>query len=215
MNRPRLVCLGILSGLLTASSFVSLASAQASPAPSPATHVGVVNLIQVYTSIQETKDSAHVVNGLRQELDNKQHADQDQLKALQDKMNNQFKAGSAEREKAMEDYDKQVLQSKFDEQMLQVTIYRTQAHQMVQAYNEIKAVVADLAKKKGLDLVIVSSNTDLPDNAMDLGNAEQLQSLVFNRTVMYVSDKVDLSQEAITKLDADYKAGNNAPAPGH
>ncbi len=204
MNQPRFAVLGLLAGLAAVAAFNPTANAQAAAASS---HVGVVNLRLVYTSIQETIDSQHQLQGMQEQLDQKQKLDQLTLKDLQDKMSQVAKPGTDAHQKAMEDFDAKSLEFQLNEQSMKVKMVRSQGKQLVTAFHEIQAAVADLAKKKGLDLVLVNSGTDVPDNAQDIANPETLGNLIFQRNVMYASDKVDISSDVIAALNAAYKAG--------
>jgi Skp family chaperone for outer membrane proteins len=214
MNQPRVALFGLLAGLVAATAFTSSTYAQKGPpgAPAatdsgPAGHIGIVDLRLVYTTIQETADSQHSLRGMQDALDLKQKQDAQDLKDMQDKITKDYKPGTDAHEKAMEDFDAKSLALQQDEQSQKIKMVRAQGKQLVSAYNEIKDKVAAMAKAKGLDLVLVKTGQDAPPNAMDIANPETLGNLIFGRNVLYSGDKVDLTQDLITALDADYKAG--------
>jgi Skp family chaperone for outer membrane proteins len=207
MNQPRLALIGLLAGLVAASGFASSAHAQAA-----GPKIAVINLRQVYTTIQETQDSQHQLRGMQDALDLKVKRDQDDLKDMQAQIEAKYKPGTDQHEQAMADFDAKSLQFQQDEQSQKVKMVRSQAKQMFQAYGEISKVVADMAKAKGIDVVLVTVGQDLPTNAMDIANPETLGNLIFGRNVVYVADKIDISADVIAKLDADYKAGGAKPA---
>jgi Skp family chaperone for outer membrane proteins len=219
MNQPRVTFLGLLAGLVAVTSlttFTPAANAQAAaPAAAPSSHVGVVNLRLVYAQLQETVDSQHSLQGMQDALDLRVKRDKEDLEAKQQKITQTTKPGTDAHEEAMADFDKTSLEYQLDEQGMKVKMVRAQGKQLVQAYTEIQAAVADMAKKKGLDLVLVTGGQDVPANAMDIANPETLGNLVFGRNVLYAADKVDLSSELIATLDAAYKTAKPAAAPGH
>jgi len=220
MNQPRIVFLGLFAGLVAAASFGLDTPSQAAPPPTPApaagsaSHIGIVDLRLVYTTIQETADSNRGLRGMQDALDLKIKQDKEDLQALQDKITKDYKPGTDAHEKAMEDFDTKSLQFQQEEQASKIKMVRTQGKQLVQAYNEIKDAVAEMAKKKGLELVLVKTGQDAPPNAADIANPETLGNLIFGRNVLYTADNIDLSQDVITALDAAYKAGGAKPA-GH
>jgi Skp family chaperone for outer membrane proteins len=204
MNHSRVAILGLLTSMLAMASVSTTVRADTSPAaPSK---VGVVNLKLAYTSMQETKATQDRLKGLNDELQTMQTAHQDTLKALQAKMANSVKSDSDAHIKMMEDFDTQSLQFASDEKKMQIRMVREQNRQLKAAFDEIQAAVKDLAAKKGLDLVLVNSNTDLPENSGDIANSETLAGLIFNRSILYVSDKVDITADVVAELDAAYKA---------
>jgi Skp family chaperone for outer membrane proteins len=207
MNQPRLVVIGLLAALVAASGFASTANAQAA-----GPKIAVINLRQVYTTIQETQDAQHTLQGMQDSLDLKTQQDKRDLTNLQADIEKKFKPGTPQHEEAMADFDAKSLAFQQDEQAQKVKMVRQQAKQMFQAYGEISKVVADLAKSKGTEIVLVTVGQDLPPNAMDIANPETLGNLIFGRNVIYVADKIDISADVIAKLDADYKAGGAKPA---
>ncbi len=70
---------------------------------------------------------------------------------------------------------------------------------------EIQQVVAEMAKQKGLDLVIVEPEVQLPTSVQNV-DPEQLNNLISQKTVLYASPRVDLTDEVATAMDAAYKA---------
>lgn len=99
------------------------------------------------------------------------------------------------------------------EQELRVKIVRTQVRQLAQANEQIHAVVADLAKAKGMELVLLGSSPELPDSAAYNFNSQALAGLIFNRSILYAADDLDLSAEAIAMLNRNYKSATPSAAP--
>ncbi len=212
MHQPRLASLGFLAGLLAVCAFSPIAGAQAAPAAaSTGTRIAVVNLQDVYRKMQETVDSNTQISGMKGQLDTLQQSDKLQLTALQDKINNSTKAGTPEREKATDDLDQKNLEFQIGEQKLKIQMVRMQGRQLKAAFDEIQKVVTDLAKQKGYDLVLVNNSADVPEAAGDL-DPEQLARLIFSRSTLYVSDKVDITAQVITQLDYNFKHPAVAPA---
>ena len=222
MNQPRVAFFGLLAGLL-AASFNMTSRTQAAPPPmaapaamaGPVSRIGIVDLRLVYTSLQETADSQRALRGMQDSLDLKQKQDKEDLQAKQEKITKDYKPGTDAHEKAMEDFDALSLSLQQEEQSMKIKMVRAQGKQLVSAYNEIKDAVADMAKKKGLELVLVKSGQDAPPNAADIANPETLGNLIFGRNVLYAADNVDLSQELITALDAANKAAGAPKGAGH
>jgi len=61
---------------------------------------------------------------------------------------------------------------------------------------------------------MVNNGQDLPDTVGDMANQQQLESLIFNRSFLYVSPKVDITDDVVAAVDAA-AAKPATPAPGH
>ena len=64
----------------------------------------------------------------------------------------------------------------------------------------IDLAVAEVAKKKGYDLVLF----DTPTPDFDKLNPEQLIQVIGNRRVVYRSDDVNLTPNVLEKINSDY-----------
>jgi uncharacterized membrane protein (UPF0127 family)/Skp family chaperone for outer membrane proteins len=151
-------------------------------------HVGFIDLRLVYDNMQATIDSKKELASQQEQLD---------------KLISFHHVDPKEKNPPID----------LHEQTLRVKMVRAQARQLTEAYDQIRSVVADLAKTKGLDLVLIGTGTELPDNAADIANPQTTAGLVFNRTILYAADSLDLSAEAISLLNRDYKGSTTAPLP--
>jgi Skp family chaperone for outer membrane proteins len=193
--------MGLVAALFATTTLNSTARAQTA-AP---THVAVINLQKVYSSLAETKDWQSHLQGLQGELKTMQDSHQAQLKELQDKISNTVKNNSDAYKNAMDDLDTKSLQFSLDEQTMKVKMAREANRQLKNTFDEINSTVADIAKKEGLDLVLVASNPELPNNVADTVDFEHLAQALFSRNVVYVADKIDVTADVIANLDAAYK----------
>jgi Skp family chaperone for outer membrane proteins len=193
-------------GLLMSIAAVST-SARAADAAAPAAsvpHIGVINLRQVIATMQEYKDSQAQLKSMQDDLDASQNAHKAEIENMQ-RQAKQLKAGSADEEAKMSELDDLSLKSKMDDTKKQVQMVRAQAHELTHAFAEIQAKVAEIAAKRGLDLVLVDSGAEVGPESRDIANPETLTNLILNRNVLFMSDKVNITSEVVTALDADYK----------
>jgi Skp family chaperone for outer membrane proteins len=72
-------------------------------------------------------------------------------------------------------------------------------------FDKIQTAVAKIAEQKGLDLVLAEAHPQLPDD-LDQINVDQLRAVINSRNILYSNSKVDISDEVIALLDAEYKA---------
>ena len=202
MKNTRLAIIGLAAALFAATSFSSNLQAQTAP-PS---HIAMVNLAKVYGTMQETVEWQKRIAGMQGELKTTQESHQAQLKEIQDKITNGLKDGTDAHNQAVADLDAKSLQFALDEQTAKVKLAREANRQLKTTFDEIQATVADIAKKQGLDLVLVASNPELPSNIGDSMDFEHLAQALFNRNVLYVSDKSDITAQVLTQLDAAHAA---------
>ena len=164
----------------------------------------------------ETKASNEQIKGMQDELEVKSKSDKRILQDLQDQMTQAVKADSAKHLDLMQQFDSKSLQFDMEEKQIQIKMARQRGRQMKHAYDEISASVADMAKKRGYDLVMVNNSTELPENVGDMSNQDQLVNLIFGRSFLYVSPKVDITDDVVAAVDAAAKsAPAAAPAMGH
>jgi Skp family chaperone for outer membrane proteins len=200
MKHSRIAILGLVASLAAASTFSSTVRADAPP-----THIAVINLQKVYQTMQETVDWQKRLSGLQGQLQTMQTAHQGDLKLESDKIGNMLKDGSDARQKAMDLLDAKSLQYSLDEQTMKVKMAREANRTLKAEFDEIQAAIADLAKKQGLDLVLVANNPEVPTNYADSVDFEHLAQALFSRNLMYVSDKTDITAQVLAELDAAYK----------
>ena len=96
-----------------------------------------------------------------------------------------------------------------DNQMARALVREVNTHQK-KIYDETLAATAIVAKKHGIDLVLVNNDQQLPANVQD-ANPEQLKQRPRPKLLLYVSDKIDITDEVTTTMDAIYKAAASAP----
>jgi Skp family chaperone for outer membrane proteins len=167
----------------------------------PPTHIAVVNLREAYSKLAETKDVQAHLSKMQDDFNAMQTSHKAQLDDFTHQVSN-LKPGSPQHGEMMDKMDDMQLDFKRQEALQQVKMQRIANHHIIDAYREIQAAVADIAKKRGFDLVIVNNDTELPDNAGDISNQETVVNLVFGRNVLYASDKISITADVVTAVDA-------------
>jgi Skp family chaperone for outer membrane proteins len=193
-----------LAGLLLALiALPSIASAQAMSAGP--TRIGVVNVGKVFNSMQETKDLQARFESERQGLQQLGAQHQQELTNLQQMLRNGPKPGSQQYEDQQEQLDEKRVQYDNDVKLKQLQSVRNQARQLRVIFDKIEVAVGDVARQRGLDLVITELKPDLTEN-QDL-TPEEISQRINQRNLMFVDPKIDITAEVVTTLDAKYKAG--------
>jgi Skp family chaperone for outer membrane proteins len=193
-------------GAATAVLATAAAPARAQSGPK----IGVVNVAVVSSKIQELKEFAARIQNEQQLLDASVKGHQAQLSMMQEKLNN-LKPDSDAFDTQLADAQKTGLQFQMDDQLRKADLLREVNKQNKSLFLEVQQVVADIAKKKGLDLVIVEPEVRLPTSVQNV-DPQQLNNLISQKTVLYASPNIDLTDEVATALDAQYKARGGGSA---
>ena len=168
--------------------------------------IGVVNLRLSFQNLQESIDVEKSVAQMQEQLKQTTALHQAQLKDQNDKIANLAKSSVSDRQIMVDDLDRSNIQFSREEQAMKIAMVRLQTHQLKHAYDQIQATVNELARQKNLDAVLVSNGADLPPLVEDTVEVDKLANGIFNRSVMFVTDPVDLTAQVIDLLNKDTKA---------
>jgi Skp family chaperone for outer membrane proteins len=72
-------------------------------------------------------------------------------------------------------------------------------------FKKIETAVAEVAKAKGIDLVVANMVDELPPNVEDISK-QQFTTILSQKNVWYTTEGTDITNDVIAKLDADYKS---------
>jgi Skp family chaperone for outer membrane proteins len=163
----------------------------------------VVNPAKVFNEMQETKDLKQKMEADRKVLED------DEKKKAQDveearKARALFNEGTPEFSAKNQEFLKKALDLRVWQELTRAELGRQQKQQMKSLFEKIEAAATEVAKAKNIDLVIVEQRADFPPD-LDQINVDQLRALINQRSVLYKSDKVDITNDVIAKVDANYK----------
>ena len=92
---------------------------------------------------------------------------------------------------------------------------QTQKRQMKNLFEKVEAAIAEVAKNKGINLVLADNKEPLPnDQDLETINFQTFRQLILQKQVLYANDRVDISQDVLVLLDARFKGAGAAPAAG-
>jgi Skp family chaperone for outer membrane proteins len=178
-----------------------LASAQDGP------KIATVNTAKVFNEMLETKD-------LKQKMD----SDGNAIKAEGERRKNDLQEaqkrrdlvneGTADYEKANRELIEKAIAMQTWQELIKADLARQQKVQMRNLFNKIEDATKEVAEAKKLDLVFVDQKIELPmDNkTMEQITADQLRSLINQRSIMYNNGRLDITNEVLAAVDAKYKA---------
>jgi Skp family chaperone for outer membrane proteins len=169
--------------------------------------IATVNTAKVFNEMLETKD-------LKQKMDSDGNAikgEGERRKAdLQEaqKRRDLFNEGTADYEKANRELIEKAIAMQTWQELIKADLARQQKVQMRNLFNKIEDATKEVAEAKKLDLVFVDQKIELPMDAktMEQINADQLRSLINQRSIMYNNGRLDITNEVLAAVDAKYKA---------
>jgi len=165
--------------------------------------IAIANPARIFNEMQETKDLKVKLENDRKSLEAQEREKREKIKALQDERD-QLKSDTpqyAERNKALLSA---AIEFKTWGEIMQADVQRTQKIQMKSLFEKIQAATAEVAKEKGISLVIAEQKPDVPDNLEQI-TVDQLRLVITQRNVLFAEEATDISNEVIALVDAKYK----------
>jgi Skp family chaperone for outer membrane proteins len=164
--------------------------------------VAVVNPIKIFNDSQERKD-------LQARLDEQAKAiqaeSQNRSKAIEDlqKARDSLQAGSQQYNDRNKEVIKATVEAEVWIKMVQADAQRNQKQQIKALFDKIQATTAEVAKSRGIQLVITDNRPEIPD--LDKISTQDLVGALRMQDVMYVEPKLDLTAEITALMDSKYQ----------
>jgi Skp family chaperone for outer membrane proteins len=170
------------------------------------TKIGVVNMGKVFESLQEAKDLRATLEAKKNEFTSLGQAHQAELNSLKQQLQNGPKPDTQQFDDLAQQIEQKTIQYDNELKLKQLNMARDLTRQLKSLYDKVEASVGEVAKTKGLDLVLTEIRPEFPPNVRDM-TPEAIQNLIGQRNVLYKSEKIDITSEVVTALDAKYKSG--------
>ena len=199
MNMRRATLASLLLGF-----FVALPAVAQTPPP---THIGVVNIGKVFNSMQEVVEIKAKLESDNKALQTEAQAHKAELVNLQQQRDNGPKPDTAQWDEATQNLEKLTVKYEEELKLAQLDLARSQSRELKHTFDKIEAATGDIAKAKGLDIVITEVKPEFPKNAQDV-TPENIQAMIGQRNLLYVSPSVDITDAVTAALDAQYKAAS-------
>jgi Skp family chaperone for outer membrane proteins len=208
----RLMLLAPLCAAGIAAVVLAAPAPQGAPGQGLAARIAVVNPSRIFNEMKETKALNEKMNGemAKFEATRRQKVEQiEQLKKSRNDMrpdhpqyeelNNQLLAASADAEVWIK------TQAILNDQR--------QKRQTKIIFEKVQAAVAEVAKQQRIDLVISDTKDVLPDGPeLEKADIRAVKAAIYQKDVLYASDRLDISSDVLANLDAKFQAGAG-PAP--
>jgi Skp family chaperone for outer membrane proteins len=165
--------------------------------------IAVVNPAKVFNEMQETVDLKQKLQGERAAIENQEKA---MVKDVEDARNaaRLFNPGTAEFKAKNQEFMQKAIGLQTWRELTKADLARQQKVQMKDLFGKIESATKEVATAKKLDLVLVDQRADLPED-LDPITVEQLRALINQRTVLHADAKLDISNDVIAVLNAQYK----------
>lgn len=195
--------LPLLAMLLVAGSIVHAADPQPQP-QAQSLRIGVANIAKVFADMQELKDLNQKMDADRRLLEGVNQEKQTKLKSLKAERD-ALKPETPQAQDKNAEYLRTAIEYETWAKLTEVNLQRQLKVQTKALFDKIEAACAEVAKQKGLDLVLTDQRPDFPDD-LDRLTVEQVRGMITSRSVLYANDKVDISAAVLAALDAKYKS---------
>ena len=180
-----------------------LALALAAPAMAQ-TKIAVVNPIKVLNELGETKDINKALDSEKLTFEQEAGNRDQKLKDLQAQRDT-LKSDSQQYLDLNNQLVKMRTEAQAWAQQTKLEMARKFRDQAKRMNDKITAVIAEIAKAEGYDIVLAEQKAELTDDQMAQLNPQQLMNVLFSRNPMYRNDSIDITQKVIAKLDAGYQ----------
>lgn len=189
--------LPLLAVLLMAVSVVQAAE------PS-ALRIGVANTTRIFSEMQELKDLKQKMDGEQRLLQGVNQEKQGKLASLKAERD-ALKQDTPQAQDKNAEYLRTAIEYETWAKLTESDLQRKLKMQTKGLFDKIEAATAEVAKQKGLDLVLTDQHPEFPED-LDRLTVDQVRGLITARSVLYASEKVDLSSAVLAALDAKYKS---------
>jgi Skp family chaperone for outer membrane proteins len=171
-----------------------------SAGPAAEGRVGVVNLARVFKDCDQTQalnvELEAETKRIRLEGDKKMQAIRAEEEALQ-----AFTPDSADWYARNQKLKRLKLEHRVFLALEEDRIGEDYMRWMKEIYETVSAGIAKVAKKRGMQVVLTEDEVDL-----GVTDPKLLQQLILNRKVIYADPQVDLTEEVLASLNADFAA---------
>jgi Skp family chaperone for outer membrane proteins len=184
--------------------FIALFTSLALPAGAEAqVKVGVVRPAKIFQDMQETKE---LRARIEQEEAGVKKTGEDKaanIRKLEGELSQLRRDSASFNEKSLQLRNAKIEAESWGK-MTGMDIENAQKAQTLELFKKIQAAIAEVAKGKGVDLVLADVAGDLPENVDNI-NKQQFTQFLGQKNVWYTSDAADLTNDVLAKLDADFK----------
>lgn len=166
--------------------------------------IAIANPSRIFGEIQETKDLNVKMRAQGESLASQEKDKRDELKSLQD-ARDQLKPDTPQYTTQNDKLLKAAIEFDSWGKIQKAEFERKKKVHMKAVFDKVRAAVAEVAKARGIDLVITDEQPVVPDNLSQITEAELGQRLN-QQSILYSDPKLDISDDVIALMDKEYKS---------
>lgn len=165
------------------------------------TKLAVVNIPDVSDKYRKTADLEGHFEKIRQQANQKRQEIKDRIDRTQRSLQEEVKPGTEAYRARLKDLAMMQAELKWYTEVEGQRIEKGLASSLREIFEDIRRAIHAIAEERGLDIVIASDR--LPkDGPTDPG---QVRQQILLQKVLYWSPKTDITEEVISRLNANYK----------
>jgi len=210
MNASR-ICTLVIVALVGGALLLTHSAAQ--PARPPAAQrIAVCDLVDVFNNYQRAKDLTAQLNERREAIRAESQKRNKAIEALRLELEN-YKKGSVKYKQTGNEITRLAIEAKAYLQYQDALALQEHRDLTKEMYREIKAMVTQVAKQRGISLVLQREPGE-PETE----NTAELLRMIYNQKVLYSSDGLDITESVLLSLNQAYKSKKPAakkPAAGN
>lgn len=199
MNRKGIYLI-VVAALAAGAILLREGAAQPGRSVTPSTRVAVCDIVEIFDNYQRAKDLTAQMNeeaGKIRAENEKRGKAIDDIKTELENLN----PGSKEYEKRLDEIERLTINRKAWLDYMTAKNMRNHHRLTREMYEEIRAMVARVAKERDLKLVIHRNRSKVSSN-----NTRELLAAIANRKVIYAAEELDLTEVALARLNQAYRA---------
>ena len=185
-------------GFLALIASPSVSSAQA-------TKIGVIRPAKVFQEMQETMELRSKMEAEGRTLKAVGDEKGEKIRKLQGELQ-QLKFGSTSFTEKNRELRAAQIDAESWQKVTQADIESNEKQMTLTIFKKIEGAVAEVAKAKGIELVLADIAGDLPESVEGV-NKQQFTQFLSQKNVWFTAGAADLTSDVLAKLDADFKAG--------
>ena len=194
MKNTKLVIIAVI-GIIVLAGAYQQGTLNADSAVAPA-KIGIVNVAKVLEGSQKHKQWQERMQAERVEMEDEFKEMQKELSALNESMKLREPGSEDYRKLAKEFIEKKAIMESKDKSYQEIVTDEMQRW-TESLYKKLLVVVDEVAKKKGLDVVISNEDLDVPAPSL-----RDFMLTIKTKKILYHNSKYDITTEVLAALDA-------------